>query len=140
MDLFWGNVECLTGAHASLRHRLAPLNSQDDFARKDVNRFILLVVILQRQHLSRLDMENLPHIAVGLRPDDLVSPRLFYSIRQIGHASLSFSDEGVVTHAVTHTPQPTHPSGFSTGRPRSSSARARSPIGQARAHTPHSAP
>src|SRR5207244_13343572 len=127
-------------ARAPLQHSATLRNSQHDFARQDVMRFILLVVLLQRPHVSGLDMGNLPHVAVGLRPDDLVSPRLFYSIRQIAHASLSFSDDGIVTHAVTHTPQPTHPSGFSTGRPRSSSARARAPIGQARAHTPHSAP
>src|SRR3989449_11034789 len=56
------------------------------------------------------------------------------------HERLSFRDDGIVTHAVTHTPQPTHPSGFSTGCPAASSASARSPTGQARAHTPQEAP
>src|SRR6266576_2633170 len=65
---------------------------------------------------------------------------LFDAGNGVGHASRSFREEGTVTHAVTHTPQPTQPSGFSTGRPRSSSASAFSPIGHARAQTPHSAP
>src|SRR5438309_8965025 len=104
MDLFGGNVECLAGAHAPLHHPLTLLNSQDDFAPQDVNRFVLLVVILQRQHVSGLGMANLPEVAVGLRPDDLVSPRLLYSIRLIAHGSLSFSDDGIATHAVSHTP------------------------------------
>src|SRR6266576_281684 len=89
--------------------------------------------------MPRLDMEDLPDVAVGFRPDDLVTPRLFDPVGDV-HASLSFKEEGKVTHAVTHTPQPTQPSGFSTGRPRSSSASAFSPIGHARAQTPHSAP
>src|SRR5213075_212275 len=99
-----------------------------------------LVVILQRQHVAGLDVQNLAHVAIGLGPDDLVAPGLLDAVRELAHARLSFSDDGMVTHAVTHTPHPTHPSGFSTGRPRSSSASARSPTGQARAHTPHSAP
>lgn len=55
-------------------------------------------------------------------------------------SKLSRNDDGLVTHAVTHTPHPTHPSGRSTGRPAASSAKARSPTGHTRAHTPHAAP
>src|SRR5438046_3929259 len=51
-------------------------------------------------------------------------------------ASLSRNEDGDVTHAVTHTPHPTHPSGRITGRPPLSSARAFSTTGQARAHRP----
>src|SRR5437870_10021449 len=80
-------------------------------------------------------MQDLADVALGFRPDELVAPRLLDAIRQLGHTSLSFSDDGNVTHAVTHTPQPTHPSGFRTGWPRSSSASAASPIGQARARS-----
>src|SRR2546426_4926775 len=53
---------------------------------------------------------------------------------------LSLKDDGDVTHAVTHTPHPTHPSGRSTGCPPASIASARSPTGQARAHTPQLTP
>src|SRR5438874_1909782 len=55
-------------------------------------------------------------------------------------ARLSRNEDGEVTHAVTHTPHPTHPSGRITGRPPLSSASAFSPTGQARAHTPHDTP
>ena len=61
-------------------------------------------------------------------------------VSEPSHGSLNFNDDGDVTQAVTHTPHPTHASGFRTGWPRSSSASAASPIGQARAHTPHAAP
>src|SRR5256885_1454373 len=53
---------------------------------------------------------------------------------------LSRKEEGEVTHAVTHTPHPTHPSGRITGRPPPSRASAFSPTGQARAHTRRDAP
>src|SRR5947207_12098901 len=140
MDLFGGNVKCLACAYAALDQRVTLLYPQDDFTGQHVDRLILLVVILQRQHVAGLDVKNLAHVAIGLGPDDLVAPGLLDAVRELAHARLSFSDDGMVTHAVTHTPHPTHPSGFSTGRPRSSSASARSPTGQARAHTPHSAP
>src|SRR6266511_836339 len=139
VDLFGRNVKRLAGAYALLAQRLALLDPQDDLAGEHVDRLILLVVVLQREHVPRLDMEDLPDVAVGFRPDDLVTPRLVDPVGDV-HASLSFKEEGKVTHAVTHTPQPTHPSGFSTGCPRSSSASAFSPIGHARAQTPHSAP
>src|SRR2546425_10441839 len=89
-------------------------------------------------------MEDLADVLLGLCPDQLRPPRFCDPVRNArgggAHARLSFSDDGNVTQAVTHTPQPTQPSGFSTGCPRSSSASARSPMGQARAQTPHSAP
>src|SRR5438445_185365 len=53
---------------------------------------------------------------------------------------LSRREDGEVTHAVTHTPHPTHPSGLRIGWPPASRASARSPTGQARAHTPHGTP
>src|SRR5439155_22543232 len=124
---------------AQLDQRLAVLDPQDDLAREDVDRLILLIVVRQREHVAGLDMQDLADVAIGLRPDELVAPGLVHPVGEPSraHASLSFSDDGTVTHAVTHTPQPTQPSGFSTGCPRSSSARAFSPIGQARAQTPH---
>src|SRR5262245_3427855 len=140
MDLFRWNVERFAFPNALLDQRLALLDAQDNFARQHVDRLVLLVVILQRQHLAGLDVQDLADVLVGLRPDDLVAPGLVDPIRYTAHARLSFRDEGSVTHAVTQTPQPTQPSGLSTGRPLSSSASAFSPIGHARAHTPHWAP
>src|SRR5213079_918824 len=58
----------------------------------------------------------------------------------IDEASLNCREEGEVTHAVTHTPHPTQPSGRSTGCPPASIASARSPTGHARAHTPQLTP
>src|SRR5205814_962659 len=125
MDLFGGDVKGFTRARAPLDQRLAMLDPQDDLAREDVDRLILLIVILQREHVARLDMQDLADVAIGLRPDELVSPGLVHPVGEPSraHASLSFSDDGTVTHAVTHTPQPTQPSGFSTGCPRSPGGR-----------------
>src|SRR5438034_2539015 len=53
----------------------------------------------------------------------------------IDEASLNCREEGEVTHAVTHTPHPTQPSGRSTGCPPASIARARSPTGRSEEHT-----
>src|SRR3989442_4766209 len=53
---------------------------------------------------------------------------------------LSLNDDGEVTHAVTHTPHPTQPSAAAPGVRPASIARARSPTGHARAHTPQLTP
>src|SRR5439155_25881963 len=139
------DVERLALPHAALDQRVPLLQPEDDLAREHVDGLVLTVVVLETQHVAGLDVEDLAHVAIGPRPDQLVPPRLLDAIWDVAHAtpttgSLRRSDDGVVTHAVTHTPHPTHPSGLSTGCPWSSIASARAPTGQARAHTPHADP
>src|SRR5216684_7611450 len=74
--------------HGSLDQRIALLNAQDDLAREHVDRFVLLVVILQRQDMSRLDVEDLADVAVGSGPDQLVAPGLLHAVRQVSHFPL----------------------------------------------------
>src|SRR5206468_6149539 len=81
--------------------------------------------------------------AVARRATSHVNSAFRIPLSALAHATpgrLSRNDDGEVTHAVTHTPQPTQPSGRSTGCPPASIARARSPTGQARAHTPQLTP
>src|SRR5437870_7476292 len=80
---------------------------------------------------------RIPHSALGNIPHSAL--RIPHCVHTADD-SLNCNEDGEVTHAVTHTPQPTHPSGLSTGWPRPSSASARSPTGQARAHTPQDIP
>src|SRR5467141_1910802 len=142
MDQLRLDVERRPLRHGPLDQRIALLDAEDDLAREHVDRFVLLVVVLQRQDVSRLDVQDLADIAVGPRPDQLVAPRLVDAIGEVGHeiSSFSVSDDGDVTHAVTQTPHPTQPSGRNTGCPPASIARARSPTGHARAHTPQLTP
>src|SRR6266699_2850394 len=79
------DVERRPLGHGPLDQRVAPLNPQDDFARQHVNGFVLLVVILQRQDVSGLDVQDLADVAVGPGPDQLVPPGLFYPVREVGH-------------------------------------------------------
>src|SRR2546430_1587357 len=197
MDQLRLDVECRPLRHGPLDQGIALLDPQDDLAREHVDRFVLLVVVLQRQNVSRLDVQDLADVAVGPGPDQLVPPRLLHAIRELAHVPpprqnaecgvrnaewhgpgraalpatehepgtlnsafripksallshsalshvgdgrLSRNEDGEVTQAVTHTPHPTQPSGRSTGCPPASIARARSPTGQARAHTPQVTP
>src|SRR2546427_672121 len=129
VDLLGRNMESRPLRHAFLDQRVALLEPQDDLARQHVDRFVLLVVVLERQYVPGLDVQDLADIAIGAGPDQLVAPWFVDPIREgeVGHGSrLSFKDDGVVTQAVTHTPHPTQPSGRSTGRPPSSMASARS--------------
>src|SRR5207302_724626 len=52
----------------------------------------------------------------GARPRFSV-PRSDFRLPRSHGTRLSLRDDGLVTHAVTHTPHPTHPSGRITGRP-----------------------
>src|SRR2546425_9641307 len=72
--------------HGPLDQRIALLDAQDDLAREHVDRFVLLVVVLQRQDVSGLDVEDLADVAVGSGPDQLVAPWLVDAIRQLAHA------------------------------------------------------
>src|SRR5439155_13372737 len=183
--------------HGPLDQRLALLDAENDLTREHVDRLVLLVVVLERQHVSGLDVQDFADVAVGPGPDQLVPPRLLHTVGQLAHVPpprqnaecgvrnaelhepgrtalpvaghepgtlnsafripnsallshsalshvgdgrLSRNEDGEVTQAVTHTPHPTQPSGRSTGCPPASIARARSPTGQARAHTPQLTP
>src|SRR6266852_2224880 len=99
------DVERCSLRYGPLDQRIALLDAEDDLAREHVDRFVLLVVVLQRQDVSRLDVQYLADVAVSPRPAQLVAPRFLHAVRE----------DGLVTHAVTHTPHPTQPSGRSTG-------------------------
>src|SRR5437660_2339259 len=88
MYLLRRNVDRLALRHAALDQRLALLQPQDDLPREHVDRFVLLVVVLQGQHVARLDVQDLADVAVGAGPDDLVAPRLGDAIRNLFHHGL----------------------------------------------------
>src|SRR2546425_10677036 len=79
------DVERRPLGHGPLDQRVAPLNPQDDLARQHVNGFVLLVVILKRQDVSGLDVQDLADVAVGPGPDQLVAPRFLHAVREVGH-------------------------------------------------------
>src|SRR5207249_2877915 len=74
--------------HGPLDQRIALLDAQDDLTREHVDRFVLLVVVLQRQDVSGLDVEDFADVAVGSGPDQLVAPGLFHPVREGGHGTL----------------------------------------------------
>src|SRR2546426_6841304 len=88
MDQLRLDVERRPLGHGPLDERIAPLDAEDDLAREHIDRFVLLVVVLQRQDVSRLDVQDLADVAVGPRPDQLVAPGLFDAIREGGHETL----------------------------------------------------
>src|SRR6266516_1090894 len=81
------DVERRPLGHGPLDQRVASLNAQDDLARQHVNGFVLLVVILQRQDVSGLDVQDLADVAVGPGPDQLVPPGLLHTVGQVSHSS-----------------------------------------------------
>src|SRR5262245_14268194 len=79
------DVMRLAGLHDPLDHRralpfcegLAGLaDLQPQLARLNVDRLVLLLVVLQRQGLARADEEHLARVTVGPGPEQLVPPRL----------------------------------------------------------------
>src|ERR1041385_5222602 len=88
VDHFRLDVERDSLRHWPLDQRIALLDAQDDLAREHVDRFVLLVVVLQRQDVSGLDVEDLADVAVGASPDELVAPGFFHAIGEGGHMYL----------------------------------------------------
>src|SRR6185437_11876822 len=82
------NVDGLAGAERAGLQLGAGPGAEDQLAPEHVHRLVLAMVILQAQHVSRLDVQDLAHVALGAGPDQLVSPRFVDSVRQVGHCVL----------------------------------------------------
>src|SRR5690242_5724066 len=88
-----GNLLGVSGTHdpflQSLQFRRRPAPpvpdhpaiSEHHLAAEHIDRFVLLVVILQAEHVPLLDMQNLTHVAVGMSPENLVAPGLVDALR-----------------------------------------------------------
>src|SRR4029077_3324407 len=74
MDELGLDMEGGAPRHALFDQGVTPLDAQDDLPGEHVDGLVLLVVVLQRQHLPRLDMENLADVAVRAGPDQLMAP------------------------------------------------------------------
>src|SRR5947199_3272485 len=93
MDQLGLDVERRPLRHGPFDQRIAPLDTENDLAREHVNRFVLLVVVLQRQDVSGLDVQDLADVAVGPGPDQLVPPRFLHTVWQVSHLPLPPSAE-----------------------------------------------
>src|SRR5687767_477283 len=65
---------------------IAGLSPQGELAREHVHGLILEVVVLQAEDVTGLHVQDLPHVAIGASPDELVAPGLLHPIRQVGHS------------------------------------------------------
>ena len=52
-------------------------------APQHVNRLVLHVVVLQGERMARLDVQDLAHVVIRLRPDQLMTPRLLNPARRV---------------------------------------------------------
>src|SRR5262249_19812708 len=58
-------------------------------ARENAHRLVLALVILEAQRLARTDVQDLAHVAVGARPDRLVTPGLRHVLGDNLHSPAS---------------------------------------------------
>src|SRR6476646_10288535 len=77
MDGARRDVEALARRHFMLLQLAVLLNREEQLARPQEDRLVLLVVVLQAQGVALVDVDDLADVAVGLRPVDLVTPGLF---------------------------------------------------------------
>src|SRR6476661_4524347 len=85
VDQLGRNMDGLAGlerARLELRPGSGP---EDELPAQHVHRLVLHVVVLQAQDVTGLHMQDLAHIAVRARPDELVAPGFVHSVRHIGH-------------------------------------------------------
>ncbi len=72
-------MDRIPGFHLALHQLVAFLDLEEHAAFPEEDRLVLLVVILQAQRMTGVDVNELADVAVGLRPVQLVAPRLLYS-------------------------------------------------------------
>src|SRR3954471_122716 len=73
-------------------------------ARQDHDRLVLHPVILERQRLAGVDVEDLADVAVGVRPDQLVAPGLLDPLAAaavVAHAGQYRTHAAVTIHSTT---------------------------------------
>src|SRR3954447_15902103 len=79
------------GDDLAVRRRIARLADRElDASLLDVDRLVLLPVELQAERVALADEEDLPDVEVGVRPDQLVAPRLVDLARLEGEGLEAF--------------------------------------------------
>src|SRR5574341_1352219 len=89
MDRERGDVVALPRPHPPLDQLVALFHPEDDLAGENVDGLVLPIVVLQAQDVSRLDVEDLPHVPIGQRPDQLVAPRLLDAVGNLHVTTVS---------------------------------------------------
>src|SRR5687768_3868740 len=82
-----GNVRRLPGREPPLLELGSRLGAKDELAAQHVHGLVLPIVILETQHMAGAHVEDLAHVAVGARPDQLVAPGLVHSIGNFRHST-----------------------------------------------------
>src|SRR5437868_1396415 len=67
--------------------------------REQMDGFVLLPVVLEAESVSRGNVENLSYVALRMRPDELIAPRLLHPPRGVTH--VTGNDLGCFRHAPT---------------------------------------
>ena len=65
------------GSISRFVERVSLLNLEEQLPRPEKDRLVLDVVVLQAERMAGLHVQHLAHIPLGLRPVQLVAPRLF---------------------------------------------------------------
>jgi hypothetical protein len=89
---FRRDVHALARAHLAPHQRLAFLNLEQQQAGLQVDRLVLQVVVLQAQRMAGVHVNELADVPVGLRPVQLVSPRLLDARHFSAHYVTPWSD------------------------------------------------
>ena len=85
------DAECLADLELDVDAacRRSSSHAVNQLAGEQVDGLVLHVVVLHGQRLARLDVQNLADVAVGVRPDGLVAPRLGHGFDCLRGRSLS---------------------------------------------------
>src|SRR6266508_4140794 len=72
------DAECLAGLQPQLLHRAVGSHFEPHLSGQHIQSFVLALVVLEREALSRLQMQDLAGIAIVLGEDQLVPPGFWY--------------------------------------------------------------
>src|SRR5688572_10115101 len=88
VDQLGRNMDRLAGLERSADKRVSGLGPKNELSGQHMHGLVLLVVILETEDVPRLHMQDLPHVAIGPGPDELIAPGLLHSERHLRHSAL----------------------------------------------------
>src|SRR5436309_8883648 len=103
MDGFWRDVHAFARQHLAFPQRTSLLDLEHQLARVEVNRLVLVVVVLQAQRVPGVHVNQLADVPIGLRPVKLVTPGLLDACHVTAHKWLLVMSDLLTTDSSSRS-------------------------------------
>src|SRR6266496_1796800 len=103
VDGFWRDVHAFAGPHPAFPQRTSLLDLEHQLARVEVNRLVLVIVVLQAQRVPGLHVNQFADVPIGLRPVKLVTPGFLDACHVTAHKWLLVMSDLLTTDSSSRS-------------------------------------